>query len=52
MPTLNELVNAAMLALNAWWMLKIFIGLVQPPHPTRKRSGRWTQDDARGVKTK
>jgi hypothetical protein len=50
--TVNELVNAAMLAFNVWWMLKIFIGLCQPPQPQRKRRGSWTQDDARGVKTK
>jgi uncharacterized membrane protein len=50
--TVNELVNAAMFALNVWWIVKIAIGLVQPAQPKRKRRGSWTQDEARGVKTK
>lgn len=50
--TLNELVNAAMFAFNAWWMLRIFIGLVQPPQAQRKKRGTWTQDEARGEKGK
>jgi hypothetical protein len=44
--TPNEVVNAVLLAFNAWWMLSIFVGLCQPVQPrTRKQRGTWTQDE-------
>lgn len=45
--SINEGVNAVLIAVNVWWMLRLFIGLCEPPRKRGRRvTGKFVQDDA------